>query len=171
MSSCCQEYHIKHLYEVNTGPNSLYKLALSREPVFLINAWVQCSTQALPAPSPSGFDFWLTHPEPLCLWVINAPDVSHWVWEGRNKSQFQLTMFQPEHGAFIAGTDPGCPAEQNLQTSASLWLGLALCVQHQVESPCGLWGTVKGVSSQPDRAIILKAWDQSFSHPTCIRGL
>lgn len=86
MSSCCQEYHIKHLYEVNTGPNSLYKLALSRALVFLINAWVQCSMQALPAPSPLGFDFWLTCTGALVLMTNKCSYVSCWVWEGRIKA-------------------------------------------------------------------------------------
>lgn len=46
-------------------------------------------------------------PSTLCLWLINTPSISHQVWEGRYKTRFQFTAFQPKHGARTAGAGRG----------------------------------------------------------------
>lgn len=117
MSGYCQEYHIKLLYEVNTGPSSLYKLAWTRAPVFLINAWVSAPGQPYLRPDPPLLTSGSPAQEPLCWWLIKAPDVSCRVWEARNKSHFQLGVLQPEHGPFTGGTGPAM---------RHLWTGTAV---------------------------------------------
>ena len=152
MSGYCQEYHIKLLYEVNTGPSSLYKLAWTRAPVFLINAWVSAPGQPYLHPAPqllsSGSPAW----EPLCWWLIKAPDVPCRVWEGRNKSHFQVcSSLNMDHSQEALGRCClGCG-----WSSHAAPMGRHSCARCQLQPSQGLWVTAKGVSSP--------STEQSFS--------
>lgn len=127
MSGYCQEYHIKLLYEVNTGPSSLYKLARTGAPVFLINARVSAPGQPYLRPAPQLLTSGSPAQEPLCWWLIKAPDIPCRVWEGRNKSHFQLAVLQPERGPFTGGTGETLPRLWPVWPCSTYGQALLLC--------------------------------------------
>lgn len=160
MSGYCQEYHIKLLYEVNTGPSSLYKLAWTRAPVFLINAWVSAPGQPYLRPAPQLLTSGSPAREPLCWWLIKAPDIPCRVWEGRNKSHFQLGVLQPEHGPFTGGTGAMLPRLWLVQPCSTYGQAL-LCSASAAAFPGPLSDSQRCLLTV-DRAIILQMSGRHF---------